>query len=807
MDVVEHIRNRSTVKRLGAICAAASALCIPHAAQGMVEVNVTRAGFPTLQRGDVIRSGAWVPIIVDLALLDEQSFDGSVRLGQFDNDGDECYDRVDVHLRAETGGAQRLYLYALANPLANQGRFIVELFDDEGEAVEVVSQGELTFQAQPAQRPSTIDPDDILILLLSSGTLGDIQKLTDPDQQERFAPPVHIGHISPTELPELWIGLETVDYIVWDDARPEQLRKRQIDALLEWVRQGGTLLITASRTAGSLRLTDSIYAVLPVDLGEIKAVENLPDLRRALLAPKSDRKRRSEIDSPWWEIPFESPVTIVECALRDGAVRVPEDGSSQSDIVTRRRIGRGHVIFCAVTLRDLLGGGGDARRFFRELFHLRVLADPDAGSPGFQSLFSQVVGAVAFTRSGSLYLGVAIIFSAGYVLLATFGTWGVLGARGWRHHSWTAFALVGVAASLLSVVAVNSVRGFGETLHQLTIVDLDAGQAHGYATAFFGLKTGTDRTLDLWLPSDPLGATEPGATRCFLRPLPVGNDPATASTSYADPGEYRVVPASAVIDGVRIRATLKRFEGRWAGSLGGTVTGEIAVKGIRILEGSYVINDLGVDLKECYLLHTTRALTGDTGPRSGEIYAFPIGDVPSDGRKLDLVARCYPVSGNPRSVGDEETVTQIIDQSTLASAQKGWGSPFAGFSSKLGYGSGPDRPFTLGEEKNALLLLSTAGECEPQGSAGMAQFVFGSYIWSRDRLRGLDLREDLRPDTVILIGFADDPGPVRLFRRTGDRPYRMLEPDRKRSWTMYRIRIPATLHDVPSEPEDEDGVR
>ena len=63
--------------------------------------------------------------------------------------------------------------------------------------------------------------------------------------------------------------------------------------------------------------------------------------------------------------------------------------------------------------------------------------------------------------------------------------------------------------------------------------------------------------------------------------------------------------------------------------------------------------------------------------------------------------------------------------------------------------------------------------------------------------------EQLRRESVILIGFAEDPGPARLFRRTGDRPYAVLKPDPDRSWTMYRVRIPVTLIRGLS-PEDED---
>lgn len=784
---------------VGAVCATLFVLWLPSVSSGFVEVHVTRAGFPTLQQGDVVRSGAWVPLIVDLALTDQQSFDGSVRVAQFDDDGDECYDRVDVHLRGETGGTQRLYLYALPNTLRNQGRFVVELFSDEGEPVKVVSQGELTFRAEPALRPVGIADDEVLILSVSTGTIGRVQDLVAPDRREAYSRPLHVGHVSPADLPELWIGLETVDIIVWDEARPEDLTERQLNALLEWVRQGGTLLIAASRTAGSLRLTDSIDAILPLKLGDVLAVLNLPDVRKALLTPP-DEKLEDGDDVPWWEVPFDAPVPCVQGTLRVGAWRVPNERGNDSNVVTRGRVGRGHVIFSAVTLKDLFRGGGSAVDFFQELFHLRVLGAPDQAPPRRDSLFSEVTSAIAFATSGSLYLLVAAVFSVGYVLVATFGSWSILGARGWRRHSWTFFALVGIAASLLSVVAVNSLRGFGETLHQITVVDVDAGDPYGYATALFGLKTGTDRRLDLWLPSDPLGATDPTATACFLRPIPSANDALVASTGlgFADPEEYRLVPASAVIDDVRIRATLKQFEGRWVGVVGGTMTGEITVKGLRILEGSYIVNNLGVDLEGCYLLHPVRdPARGTTGSRSADIYAYPIGTVRSDGLRIDLVSRCYQPL-------DDETVTQVIMRSTLANAQTQWGSEFRSVFSGLGSGWGADRGPALGQEKNALLLLTTVGEHDPKQDVGMTRAVFGPQTWSRDRLRRIDLADQLMRDSVILVGFAADPGPVRLFRRAGDASYRRLEPDPEHSWTMYRIRIPVTLRRTAGEEAEDD---
>lgn len=767
------------------ICATLVPLLIAGAtAQARVEVNVTRVGFPTQQQGSVVRSGAWVPVIVDLALLDQPGFDGSLRVGQLDIDGDECYDEVDVHLRADTGGTQRYYLYALANLLHNQGRFLVELFTDEGEAVEVVSQGELTLEAQTARQPFVMGDDEILILSISTGMVGRVRDLVASDQHGHYARPLHVGHMSPTDLPELWIGLDTVDYIVWDDARPEELTERQVEALIEWVRQGGTLLIAASRSVGSLKLAHSIDAVLPVDLGDLTTVDNLPRVRTSLLTPRADIEKTRGLEGAWWEKPFDTPVQVIQCTLRDGATRIAGDSGSVSNVVTRRRVGRGHIIFSAVTLEDLFSASGSPVEFFREVFHLNLLGDSEKGTPDFKTLFPYVVSAVAFATSGSLYLLIAGMFSIVYVVSATFGSWAVLGARRWRHHSWSVFALVALAASLLSIIAVNSARGFGETLHQISVVDLDANEAYGYATAFFGLKTGTDRKLDLWLPSDPLGAVKPGTANCFLRPLPPASDPSASSSSFADPGEYRLVPASAVISDVRIRATLKRFEGRWEGVLGGTVTGEITVKG-DIRDGSYIVNNLGVDLNDCYLLHTALDPAKGGAPRSGAIYTFPIGRVPSDGSRIELVPRCYPTKGI-------EDPTKAEAKPRLVDAQKAWGSEFRSALRSLGSGWGSNATVALGREKDALMLLSTVGEYDPTTDSWMATFI-GTPSWSRDRARRLDLRDQLRRDSVILIGFADDPGPVRLFHRTGDRPYRVLKPEPKKSWTMYRIRIPVTL--------------
>ena len=780
-------------------CALAALLTLSAAASATVEVNVTHVGFPSVLEGDVIRSGTWVPVVVDLALVGQASFDGVLRTAQFDTDGDRCFDSVEVHLRAETGGTQRLYLYALANPNRGQGRFSVELRTPDGEITPVVSQGELTYRADPAGQPIPISHDDILILSISSEAMGRIGELVGSESREVLTQYIHVAHMSPSDLPELQLGLDAVDVVVWDDARPEDLTQGQLQALIDWVRHGGTILIGASRTAGSIKLAKTLDAILPASLGEVIAVDNLPDVRDTLLDPPVEEGGDvSQTQADWLETGFPVSAPLAKCTRRDDAIVVARESSIDSDIVTRRREGRGHVIYSAITLRDLFSAPCEVHGFFKKLLYFTPLSNSDQAPPTPYSLFANVVGGVAFSTSSGVFLLVAALFSITYVGVATFGSWGVLSARGWRRHSWTVFAVVAIAASGVSVVAVGAMRGFKDQLHQISVVDADAGSRYGFATAYFGLKTGIDKELDLWLPSDRIGAREPIATPCFLRPLPAGGDFSGDRAGFADPEEYRLVPASAVIEGVRIRATLKRFEGRWEGPLGGSLSGRVSVRRGRITDDSYIVNELGVDLRNCTLLHPALDPDAIATARDRSIHAYSIGDIPADGLRFFLAPQCYKVVG-------AETIDDVVMRSELADLQDTWSSPFESGLASLGYvgsGSASDPGYSLGQVQNALLLLSTIGDYDPVSHAGMMQTIMGSKTWSRDRLRYLDLRAQLlagRPGSpkrsaeagsVVLIGFAEDPGPIRLFGRTSDPKYRPVEPDADSSWTMYRIRIP-----------------
>ncbi len=785
----------------------------PIAAFAQIEVNVTHIGYPTVREGDVIRCGDWAPVVVDVALGNQPSFDGVVRIGERDIDGDKYYDEVELHLRSETGGSRRVNLLIPTNPTSGNAAYEVELFDDDGVAVEVVSNGALTRAAKPDQQPTVIGDDAYFVLSTSSGTISRVKELADSAQLRLpYTRRVFVAHIAISELPERWIGLEMVDAIVWDETNPDDLNQRQLTALSEWVRHGGTLLMAASRTASSLHQTRETDQMLPVNIGDIFTVNNLHSIRDDLIGPPPTQDD-TRVASDWLDKGFPKPVPLVSCTLRQDAVAVGiEDVDLEHTVILASRLfGHGRVIYSAITMRDLFSAEGDAGRFFGDLFHLSVRNNEE--DPPYQetSIFKQVAGAVSFNTRASLYLLLAGIASVAYVLVATFGSWTFLNLRGWRKQSWTMFALVAVVASLLSIAGVNTMRGWGESLHQLSIVDGFAGSRSGQATVLFGLRSSVDKHLDVWLPADRNSAVEPHDTNCTLKPLPGAATSMSPRTSFSDPQSYRILPSNAVVENVRLRGTLKQFEGRWDGALDGTIDANVVVEGLRILSQSYIANNLGVDLTDCLLLQAGREIEQNAYSRGGLIFALELGKI-DNGQKIPLADRAYGV------LIENDNISPLINQAGLDKAQKDWVDTLSVFTA-FNLSSTKSR-YVRGEEKTALLLYSTIEEFDPTTIASTAVFGRGNQraTLSRDRLRQLDLREWLvaghpattdepaRLGSMVLIGFSNEPGPARLFTSEADGKFRMVEPDLGQSLTMYRFRIPVKHRERPTRTENTKPV-
>ena len=141
---------------------------------------------------------------------------------------------------------------------------------------------------------------------------------------------------SQKHLPLDWIGYDSIDLVV---IRGVSLTENRISttqqiSLLDWVRNGGTLLISGGSNLQYLR--DSFLApLLPVHLGELKTAIHLPES----LAPMGGHS--------------DFPIHLIDFNLRDNAEVLRIGGDSASDhgsypiLASRRSFGSGQIVCLA----------------------------------------------------------------------------------------------------------------------------------------------------------------------------------------------------------------------------------------------------------------------------------------------------------------------------------------------------------------------------------------------------------------------------------------------------------------------------
>ncbi|HUU83447.1 MAG TPA: hypothetical protein VM243_08090 [Phycisphaerae bacterium] len=775
------------VRILCSMIALGAVLVAPATVHARLIGRIVHIGYPTAY-GDVIRAGAWVPVTVELSLEGQSSFEGTLRVEQPDRDGDLVSDQVRVQLRGEPAGPRRYTMYCAAAPTTQEVAFAIDVLDADGNVVEIIHNGELVRSLKPGQPPDVLVGDEYLLLELSKGSMGRIGELESQDLALEYDRPVQVAHLAPDELPDLWPGLEMVDGIVWEQADATALSPAQLDALVAWVRQGGQLLIAAASTADTVAASRQLAPILPVRIGRVEPRDHLPELRRLLGV-----QRTQDEDDDSWEY-FDQPIPVALCETVAGAQAVVREKDPEATIIARRSVERGQVIFVAAELAALLRGDEvKPVQFFERTLRLR--SNRRVEQPDRQGLFRYLESTVAFRRSTGLYLLAAILFSIAYVGIATFGSWWFLNTRGWTRHAWSAFAVVAGAAVALSLVSVQAVRGVGQSLHQLSIVDATVGQNEATATAYFGLKTGTHSWVDLWLPSDYARITEPRRTDCFLKPMPTESNVLSSTGSYADPARYRLLPASAVIEDVPIRATLKQFEGRWSGHLRRSIDANITVRPVRreqgepaprIADGSTITNNLGHPLTNCLLIQSWRdAFTagGLQRPmRDTWILVHELGDI-ADGQQVDITQRIYTNA----ETGAPVPVAEWAERE-LGEFHKEWANDFRDTLGAFGGGSEVVESVRLEQYQDALLMLTTLSAYNPM-SLSSTVHAAGVDFW-RQPTRQLDRCDELTTDRIMLIGFAEDQGPVMLCTRTGSGSFDPLRADE--AYTMYRFSIPVT---------------
>lgn len=645
----------------------------------VVTGRVASVGFTApCSAGAVIRTGQWFPIRVQLGVQGSGTATRDLKFEGIDLDGDRVnFIRPQITVSTEGGSSTReVWCYGLINELSEYPRTLA-LVDPTGQ----------TQERLPLPPVDRLSNDELLIVDLSDQPLVSLNRLVTRnwspgernDAERNYYRSIAVSRMTAAELPDRWIGLESADVIVWDQPSAADLKRIvQLDALIEWVRAGGQLIVGLGASWDAIRASP-LAPLLPLDPTSGTTVElaDLPVFRERL---GSDRRPSRPVIAALGTLTPDAVRTLGEFGGPRGSI----------DLVTMRLVGSGRVVATAVSLRDLSAAAGQEEALFGELLDLNRYTDGFKlrqgefiqRAAGDRYIYDDLVSPISFGTATAARGALALLFIAGYIVTATLASWLYLVRRKLTGLSWTVFTVTAVLASALSLGTVGLTRGCASGVQSLAIVDLVSGESEAHGFSVFGFRSPTRSRDDLSLPGKGN----------FLRPL--SRSPRGRSF-YVTPDRYAARPLDAVLSDVLVRATLKQVEGHWRGELDGTIRGQILVdrRTGEITPDSFLVNDTDVPLADGFLLFSDPRQEDNGVPRpagrtqlydepnlppvppSMNVLAVQIGEVPARGRVTRLGSALYTRVARDRAnwaAGGNPQRALMPDLLTLYDVQNIW---------------------------------------------------------------------------------------------------------------------------------------
>ncbi|MEP0847182.1 MAG: hypothetical protein HRF50_10245 [Phycisphaerae bacterium] len=728
---------------------------------------------------NVVREGQWFPVVVELAVQTPQPIQCQLAIERIDIDGDRVNYTVPLVALTPDTGLRKVWCYA-ATLKEEEGRPVsVDVRDAQGNLI--------THLSAPAFE--SIGNDCLLVVDVSETAVNAIRDIDTPNGSylspnwgtRPYYRNVCVGRLPAIDLPDRWFGLESVDVIVWDEPNPDQLQDWQLEALLDWVRQGGQLVIGVG-PAWSRLVNSPLGAALPLaGAGASVEVETLPYLSRRFAVAR--------------DAAFKSPVTVTLAELARGAQATLVDlaGTRPVNLVSIRPLGSGRVTAVAARLRDL-AELGLARPFVTELLDLAEHSEDFKRSEAEQTtllasavwLYNRVVEGVEFRAQAGLRVLAAFAFVAAYIGLSTFASWWWLKKRDLAHLSWSVFAVFAIVAAVLSLGAVALSRGVTDNVHSVSFVDLTAGSHEARGVTYFGYRSPRRQRVDLSLPGE----------KNYLRPLASGPE---VALRYATAERYSAIPGESVLVDTPMRATLKEFEARWEAELPATIDAELRASREtgRLTPESWMENNLGVPIEGGVLLFIDPRLEQRDGPppraapltaRSDRktvygksfippafnVLAVTIGPLAPGQRVAQLGAAEYARYEQELArwvpTADARDEPQLPNLWSLQN--RTW---MAALTVRLGFPANVPAPVA------AMMLASTRDLYQPNGASGEFD-KFGTSL-STDGLLDVDTTSWLSRGQAVLLLHVEAPAEVHLHR-DGE----ALRESAGR--TLYRVRVP-----------------
>jgi hypothetical protein len=368
--------------------------------------------------------------------------------------------------------------------------------------------------------------------------------------------------------------------------QPSQLSEPQAQAIREWVRRGGHLVVVlppvgqgwvGSGSVGNpladIMPTVSIRRVEGIDLEPFRdLLTDLPSVKlpRAAtvqyLLPNSNTDGYSAmpiLNSPGEKGPGTGDPVVVRRLLGTGAVTLVGMDVASPSVSDVSGALRGHVFWGRILGKRLetLTPSEIAAR-----------AASNSNSPFFArpsqalSLDAAVKPAIAMSAQSAAGLLMAfVVFLAYWLLAGPVGFFG-LKAKGRRQHAWLAFFGATIVFTGIAWGGATLLKGRRVTIKHLTVIDHIYGQSNQRARAWLNIYFPNYGNVDVGVPGGTGGTGSEGTFQNLLAAWE-SSESSGSGQAFPDARGYVVSARAPSVMPTPVRATAKQFQADWAGVL------------------------------------------------------------------------------------------------------------------------------------------------------------------------------------------------------------------------------------------------
>lgn len=446
--------------------------------------------------GNMARLGDWAGVEIEFTDSAPTQRELIVQIEGRDTDGD-----TPLHQRTVTsnpGVTQKTWLYLwipgsyeLREPLRVSAYEAIDVDADEAARTGVsYRRGQLVGRQEITPGRGYL-PAEIAAGLVIGRRIGGISEYARRFQgSELYLPAGHevtefATDLEPGDLPDRWAGLAQFENIIWTTANPAELTTARSDALIEWVRRGGHLIVCLPSTGQIWQDTERnrLASFLP-DVTPVRLEPGTSDVR-ALLTHEENATLPDTLVVHSLEANAAAERGQAEAILTDAEGRV---------VVSRRLVDLGMVTLIGidVTNRNLIDRGLPMMDAFwhRVLGKRGRLMDRNPGnSPLLMNremrAFDADIGR-SISSSGSAGAALLLGFTVFAVYWAVAGPLGytVLSKVGIKKHSWMLFVTSIGLFTLIGWGGVSVLRPRGASVQQIAFLDAVDGSIYQRVRAF-----------------------------------------------------------------------------------------------------------------------------------------------------------------------------------------------------------------------------------------------------------------------------------------------------------------------------------